>query len=345
MKLKINKNSKFALIGHGYHLNCLFEELIKNKFPKPIIITHKKKFHLRDIKNSENDRDLYRNVFEIENKTNIYYINDINSKIGNSILKKHKVDYIFSLSSKFIFKKEIINKFRNKIFNLHPSLLPEEKGGGTFTYRILNKKKFCAATIHILDEGVDTGKILIQSKKEKLKGNMLPIDYLKHTNLIYKSLIKNFVNTIVKNKDFKLKNQNESKGWYLPRFYTDISGAINWSWKGKDIDLFVKACSKPYPGAFCFIKYKQNDLKFTIYNSRFNKIKKFTHPWFIGKIFYEDENLIQISVIDGILIVKKQDIKLEKNVILKKNIGKTLFSYSSDLNKSLVDRTNIFKYK
>ena len=67
--------------------------------------------------------------------------------------------------------------------------------------------------------------------------------------------------------------------------------------------------------------------------------------WFIGKISYEDENLIAISVIDGILFVKKQDIKLEKNVVLKKYIGKTLYNYSSDLNESLAEITNIFKYK
>ena len=68
MNLKIDKNTKFALVGHGYHLNCLFNELIKNKLPKPIILTHQKKFHSRDIKNSENDLDWYRNIFELEKK-------------------------------------------------------------------------------------------------------------------------------------------------------------------------------------------------------------------------------------------------------------------------------------
>ena len=144
--MKIKKNSRFALVGHGYHLNFLFEELIKNKFPKPIIITHPKKLHLRDIKNSESDSDLYRSVFELEKKTNVFYLKDINSLKSISILKKNNIDYIFSLSSRFIFKSKIISHFKNKIFNIHPSILPEEKGGGTFTYRILNKKKFCAAT-------------------------------------------------------------------------------------------------------------------------------------------------------------------------------------------------------
>ena len=345
MKIKIDKNSKFALVGHGYHLNYLFNELIKNKLPKPIIITHPKKFHLRDIRNNENDSSLYKSIFDLEKKTNVFYIDDINSTKGNSILKKNKIDYIFSLSSRFIFKNKIINNYRNKIFNLHPSLLPEEKGGGTFTYRILNKKKFCAASIHILDEEIDTGQIVIKSKKEKLKGQMIPINYLKHTNLIYESLIKIFVRKIVKNSKFLLKNQNMSKGWYLPRFYTDISGAIDFSWTGENIDLFIKACSKPYPGAFCFIKFKKKNLKIVIYNSQFLKNKKFSHPWFVGKIFYETKDLIKISVTDGILIVKKKDLKFKNNTVIKKFIGKTLFNFNDKIVNSLSTVTNIFEYK
>ena len=151
--------------------------------------------------------------------------------------------------------------------------MPEEKGGVKFTYRILNKQKFCAATIHILDEGIDSGKILLKSKKEKLLSEALPINYLKKTNIIYKSLIKKFVKKIISNSSFNLKNQNFAKGFYLPRFYTDISGVINWSWSGKNIDLFIKACSRPYPGAFCFMRYKNKNLKIKIYNSRFEKEK------------------------------------------------------------------------
>jgi methionyl-tRNA formyltransferase len=343
--MKIKKKSRFALVGHGYHLNFLFDELIKNKFPKPLILTHPKKLHFRDIKNSENDLDLYRSIFDLEKKTKVFYLENINTKIGISILKKNKIDYIFSLSSRFIFKNQIISQYKNKIFNIHPSLLPEEKGGGTFTYRILNKKKFCAATIHLLDKEIDGGQILLSSKRQKLKKEALPINYLKQTNLIYKSLLKQFVKKIINNTKFILKNQNSFKGWYLPRFYTDISGAINWSWSGENVNLFIKACSKPYPGAFCFLKYKKKDLKMTIYNSTYQKNSSFLHPWFNGKIFYEDKSIIKILVSSGILIVKKTDIKLGDNIALKKFLGKTLFNYSKDLTNSVSNIPNAFKYK
>ncbi len=345
MKLIIKKKSKFALIGHGYHLDCIFKELIKNQFPKPIIITHPKKLHLRDIKYNENDQNLYKKVFELEKFTKIFYVKDINSRKINTILKKNKIDYIFSLSSRFIFKKKIINIYKNKIFNIHPTLLPEERGGGIFTYRILNKKKFCAATIHIVDEKIDSGKIVLKSKREKLKGQMLPINYLKQTNLIYRSLIKKFIKKIVNKNVFILNKQNSSKNFYLPRFYTDLQGAINWSWSGDYIHLFIKACSKPYPGAFCYINYKNKPLKMKIYNCHYLKRLKFSHPWFVGKIFYEDSDVFKISVKEGIIIVKKKDIKLNKNIVLKKFVGKTLYNFPSELLKSMTDVTNVFKFK
>lgn len=69
------------------------------------------------------------------------------------------------------------------------------------------------------------------------------------------------------------------------------------------------------------------------------------HPWFNGKIFYEDKNLIRIFVKSGIINVKKTDIKLDKNLTLKKFLGKTLYSYPEDLTNSVSNISNIFKYK
>ena len=109
--------------------------------------------------------------------------------------------------------------------------------------------------------------------------------------------------------------------------------------------MFIKSCSEPYPVAFCFIKYKNKYLKITIYNCNYERKLKFTHPWFTGKIFYENKNIFKISVISGIITVKKKDIKLEKNIILKSFTVKTLYNYSNELTKSLSDVTNVLSFK
>ena len=345
MKIYIKNKSKFALIGHGYHLNTLFDELILNKFPKPIIITHLKKYHKRDIREAKGIANLYKSVIELEKKTKVYYLKTLDSKSALSILSKNKVDYIFSCTSRFIFKDNIINQYKNKIFNIHGAILPEEKGGGIFTYRIFNKKKFCAATIHLIDKGIDTGDILLASKKKKVNGEILPKNFLIKTNKVCTKLIKLFIKKIINHKRFILKKQNPSKGFYLPRFYTDVSGAINWNWSGENINLFIKGCSTPYSGAFCFVKFNVKDIKVKILNSKFVKTKDFIHPWFSGKIINEDDLNIRVLTSSGHLIINKKDIVFKKNYNLKKFEGKTFYNTHDFLLNSVSHTPNVFKYK
>ena len=73
------------------------------------------------------------------------------------------------------------------------------------------------------------------------------------------------------------------------------------------------------------MKYKNKDIKMTIFNSHFIKKNIFIHPWFIGKIFYEDKNFFKVYVLHGILSVKKKDIKFEKKIRVKKNLLEKLY--------------------
>lgn len=253
----IKNKSKFALIGHGFHLFKLYEELVKNNFPNPIVITHPKEKHYRDIRESNLDKNLYRSVIELEKKTKVYYRNKINFKPILKILKKNKIEYIFSCSSRFIFKKDLLDMFKNRIFNIHPSHLPEEKGGGVFTYRIFNEKWFCTACIHLVDEGIDTGKILIKEKKFYIKKESSPLKFLIETNKIYLIMIKKFIKKIVNQEKFFLKKQDSNKGTYFSRFFTDKMGFINWNLDGKSISNFILGCSKPYSGSSTFILLKK----------------------------------------------------------------------------------------
>ena len=62
-----------------------------------------------------------------------------------------------------------INKFKNKIINIHPSLLPLYGGKGFYGMKVhhavfKNQEKESGATVHFVDTGYDTGPILIQEK-------------------------------------------------------------------------------------------------------------------------------------------------------------------------------------
>ena len=64
-----------------------------------------------------------------------------------------------------------VNRWPNKIINIHPALLPSFPGldgqGQALEYGV----KFAGCTVHFVDEGVDTGDIIIQRKVEVLEGD------------------------------------------------------------------------------------------------------------------------------------------------------------------------------
>ena len=79
-------------------------------------------------------------------------------------LKKIDFDLIVLAGFMRILGKEFIKNYENKIINLHPSLLPKYPGLNTHEKVLENKDKFHGATVHMVDEGLDTGKIIGFSK-------------------------------------------------------------------------------------------------------------------------------------------------------------------------------------
>ena len=75
-----------------------------------------------------------------------------------------------------VLSPEIIKKYRNRIINIHPSLIPKYCGKGFYGIRVHNAviaagEKESGATVHYVDEGVDTGEIILQEKVPVLEGD------------------------------------------------------------------------------------------------------------------------------------------------------------------------------
>ncbi len=60
-----------------------------------------------------------------------------------------------------ILSKRIVNKYKNKILNIHPSLLPRYKGLNTHKRVIMNKESFTGCTVHIVNSKLDAGKTIL----------------------------------------------------------------------------------------------------------------------------------------------------------------------------------------
>ena len=95
--------------------------------------------------------------------------NDFNKKF-NEYLIKHEIDYVLSQNNRIIFDMEVLHKYKNKIFNLHNSILPAFKGtysgyqyrknfdvSKIFENQIEYGSLVMGVTIHIVTNEIDNG--------------------------------------------------------------------------------------------------------------------------------------------------------------------------------------------
>ena len=79
-------------------------------------------------------------------------------------LKKNNISLICLAGFMKILSKNFIKKFKGKILNIHPSLLPKYKGLNTHERALKNKDKYSGCTVHFVNSRLDSGKIILQKK-------------------------------------------------------------------------------------------------------------------------------------------------------------------------------------
>ncbi len=78
---------------------------------------------------------------------------------------------IAALGWMFIFSPWFVHQWRHRIINVHPALLPKHAGGQAIRETLAAGETETGMTIHLIDEGVDTGPILLQKKCPVLAGD------------------------------------------------------------------------------------------------------------------------------------------------------------------------------
>ena len=91
-------------------------------------------------------------------------------------LEKSGAEIIVLAGYMKVLSPEIIERYRNRIINIHPSLIPKYCGKGFYGIRVHRAvieggEKESGATVHYVDEGVDTGKINLQEKVPVMEGD------------------------------------------------------------------------------------------------------------------------------------------------------------------------------
>ena len=163
---KLNGKKKLIvsvfISGRGTNLSSLINFSKRKDSPIKICLI---------ITNNKNAKGLY---FAKKNKIKFLIINYKKKiKAENKILlnlKSYKINLICLAGFMKILSKKIINKYKDRILNIHPSLLPKYKGLNTHKRALKNNENYSGCTVHYVTSKLDSGKIILQ-KKVRIKKN------------------------------------------------------------------------------------------------------------------------------------------------------------------------------
>ena len=176
--------------GTGSNLENLIKFSLKKRSPIEIILIISNNTKAKGLKFSK--------LYKIKKKVYNYDKKKISEKRILKDLKSNDIKLICLAGFMKILSKDFIRKFKGKILNIHPSLLPKYKGLNTHHRAIQNKEKYSGCTVHLVNSKLDSGKIILQ-KKVKLSKKETPSSLqkkiLKHEHILYpKAISKIFVN-------------------------------------------------------------------------------------------------------------------------------------------------------
>jgi phosphoribosylglycinamide formyltransferase-1 len=102
-----------------------------------------------------------------------------------TVLREYRVDLVVLAGFMRVLTPEFLRCFPGRVMNIHPALLPSFPGIGVRQKAIDYGVRFSGCTVHFVDEGVDTGPIIIQAvvpvysddSEEVLKERILKIEH------------------------------------------------------------------------------------------------------------------------------------------------------------------------
>jgi len=176
--------------------------------------------------------------------------------IEQQSIKEHfclvnKFSLFLSISAAWIFKKDyILEVFRGKLFNSHGTRLPQNRGGGGYSWQIMTANRFGFCMLHLVDGGIDTGDIVSFDEFIYPHYCKYPVHYQKYFIGKNLSFLKEVMIKIYDScAQFDLVGQNEYLSTYWPRLNQNISSWIDWSIDPMQLERFICAFDDPYSGA------------------------------------------------------------------------------------------------
>lgn len=244
---------------------------------------------LHDHKSKSKSGRIYLDKISNQYQIPLLKINHINDAETINAIKEYQLDWLFIIGWSQIASSQVIHAPKNGCIGMHPTLLPVGRGRAAIPWAIIKGLHKTGVSMFVLDEGVDTGGILgqyeINVEADEIASTLYEKVEVAHELLMEK------IFPLLKNNSFSVVPQNEQKAT-LWEGRKPEDGELFSTMTVEEADRLIRACTKPYPGAF----FKINGMKRIIWRGK----------------RVEDSNLIDKNIVkfsDGAIeIIEYEDI-------------------------------------
>lgn len=187
-----------------------------------------------------------------DNDIDVLWHENINSDDFISKMEAYNVDLFVSMSFNQIFKKKMINLPPLKTINCHAGKLPFYRGRNILNWALINDEKEFGITVHYVDEGIDTGDIILQNTypitDEDDYSTLLNKSHSECATILYDAI------KMIQNGTAKRISQTDIDpvGFYCG-MRTVGDELLDWNQTSRQIFNFVRAICKPGPQALTYI--------------------------------------------------------------------------------------------
>jgi len=173
----------------------------------------------------------------------------------------------------------------------HPSLLPRHRGASAINWAIIQGDTRAGLTIFWVDEGIDTGPILLQKEVDIAPGDTTGSLYFNALFPMGVEAMVEAVELISKGKAPRI-SQDESKATYEPPCDESVA-SVDWQESANNLYNLIRGCD-PQPGAHTTFKGK----KVRFYDAKLHLVAPEKPP---GEILSIQEGGVRVAVKDGII--------------------------------------------
>jgi len=250
---------KIVLFAHQNWGVEIIKELSHSKHEIQFVFTH-------PLDMDKHETVWYNSVKNECDKLSIKVVekNSVNDDDSETI-KKLNPDLILSIGWRRLLPKSIFKIPKFGTVNLHDSLIPFYRGFAPINWAIINGENETGITTHFIDEGIDTGNIILQKK--------IMIDFKDNAFEVYQKLLKLSPQLIIETlqliehgKIKPNKQKNSEDGFFCSRRFPN-DGKINWHLDRISVYNLIRALCDPYPNAF----FNYNDKKIFIKKAELSK--------------------------------------------------------------------------